>query len=65
MGQAVRERTTRRGVVASNVGSFVTLLPPLVGLAIFIERYNPEGKAGSLGLAIIGGFVVRKVKGAR
>lgn len=48
------QRTSRRGVAAvlvGNIGSFATLLPPLVGLPIFIEKYDPVGKAASLGLA--------------
>ena len=49
------QRTSRRGVAAvlvGNIGSFATLLPPLVGLPIFIGKYDPAGKAGSLGLAV-------------
>ncbi len=47
--------TSRRGVAAILVATigfgFATLMPPLVGLPVFIERLDPTGKAGSLGLA--------------
>ncbi|WP_427118140.1 MFS transporter [Pseudarthrobacter scleromae] len=50
------QRTSRRGVAAvlvGNVGNAAAgLMPPLVALPIYIGVYDPEGKAGSLGLTL-------------
>lgn len=49
-------QTSRRGVAAiliSTVGnSAAVLMPPLVGLPIYIQRFDSAGKAGSLGLVL-------------
>ncbi len=48
--------TSRRGVAAILVitfgSGFATLMSPLVGLPVYIERLDPAGKAGTLGLAL-------------
>ena len=50
------QTTSRRGVAAvlvSTIGyGFATLMPPLVGLPVLIERLDPAGKAGALALAL-------------
>lgn len=48
--------TNRRGVAAvlvANSGfAFATLMPPLVALPIYVERFDAEHKAGVLGVAL-------------
>ena len=48
--------TSGRGVAAVLVANFglgyATLMAPLVGLPVFIERFDPAGKAGALGLTL-------------
>jgi hypothetical protein len=48
--------TSRPGVAAILIGatgnSYATLIPPLVALPIYIGIFDPEGKAGALGIAL-------------
>ena len=50
------QQTSRRGIAAVLVltagNGFATLMAPLVALPIVIGRLDPQGKAGSLGLAL-------------
>lgn len=50
------QQTSRRGIAAILIitfgNGFATLVPPLVALPYLIERLDPAGKAGSLGLAL-------------
>ena len=54
--EPVVQHTSRRGVAAILIGatgnSYATLIPPLVALPIYIGIFDPEGKAGALGLAL-------------
>jgi MFS family permease len=49
------QHTSRRGVAAILIATlgngFATLMPPLVALPVYVERFDPAGKATSLGLS--------------